>query len=180
MADTETTATEEPQTSPDAAPVAAEVDELGEAGKKALAAERAAAKAAEKRAKAAESELEKVRLEHATAEEKALAAAKAEGRTEAQTAMLAVLVRSEVRAAAGGVLQDPEDAVRLLDLSEFEVGEDGEVNTKAIQAAVRRLATAKPYLAVGAKPTALPGGGATPSQGISMDDLIRTKAGRGH
>ena len=158
---------------------AADGDELGESGKKALAAERAAAKAAEKRAKAAEAELEKVRLENASAEEKALAVARAEGRSEALSTANVRLVRAEVKAAAGGVLQDPEDAVRLLDLAEFEVDDDGEVDTKAITAAVRRLAESKPYLAVGAKPTALPGGGATPSQGISMDDLIRGKA-RGH
>ena len=178
MTDTATTptadeATEEPAAAP------AEDDGLGDAGKKALAAERATAKAAEKRAKAAEAELERVRLENASAEEKAIAAARAEGRTEALATANVRLVRAEVKAAAGGVLQDPEDAVRLLDLSEFGVDDDGEVDTKAITAAVRRLAESKPYLAVGAKPTALPGGGATPSQGFSMDDLIRRKA-RGH
>lgn len=144
---------EAPAEEPTAAP--AEDDGLGDAGKKALAAERAAAKAAEKRAKAAEAE-----------------------RTEALATANVRLVRAEVKAAAGGVLQDPEDAVRLLDLTEFEVNDDGEVDTKAITAAVRRLAESKPYLAVGAKPTALPGGGAMPSNGSSMDDLIR-KAARG-
>lgn len=165
---------EAPAEEPTDAP--AEDDGLGDAGKKALAAERAAAKAAEKRAKAAEAELEKLRLASASAEEKALAAAKAEGRNEALAVSNARLLRAEVKAAAAGVLQDPDDAVRLLDLDEFEVGEDGEVNAKALRAAVQRLAESKPYLAVGAKPTALPGGGATPSQGFSMDDLIRQKA----
>lgn len=146
-------ADEAPAEEPTAAP--ADDDGLGDAGKKALAAERAAAKAAEKRAKAAEAE-----------------------RTEALATANVRLVRAEVKAAAGGVLQDPEDAVRLLDLTEFEVNDDGEVDTKAITAAVRRLAESKPYLAVGAKPTALPGGGAMPSKGSSMDDLIR-KAARG-
>lgn len=179
MADEATPVAEEPTEAPETPQEAADGDELGESGKKALAAERAAAKAAEKRAKAAEAELEKVRLENASAEEKALAAARAEGRSEALSTANVRLVRAEVKAAAGGVLQDPEDAVRLLDLAEFEVDDDGEVDAKAITAAVRRLAESKPYLAVGAKPTALPGGGATPSQGISMDDLIRGKA-RGH
>jgi hypothetical protein len=179
VTDTATTPTadEAPNEEPAAEP--AEDDGLGDAGKKALAAERATAKAAEKRAKAAEAELERVRLENASAEEKAIAAARAEGRTEALATANVRLVRAEVKAAAGGVLQDPEDAVRLLDLAEFGVDDDGEVDTKAITAAVRRLAESKPYLAVGAKPTALPGGGATPSQGFSMDDLIRRKA-RGH
>lgn len=178
MAD-ETAVADDTTEVPEAPQEAADGDELGDAGKKALAAERAAARAAEKRAKTAEAALEKARLENASAEEKALAAARAEGRTEAMSVANVRLVRAEVKAAAGGVLQDPEDAVRLLDLAEFEVDDDGEIDTKAITAAVQRLATAKPYLAVGAKPTALPGGGATPSQGISMDDLIRGKA-RGH
>lgn len=179
MADDATTPVDEPTEAPETPQEAADGDELGESGKKALAAERAAARAAEKRAKTAEAALEKARLENASAEEKALAAARAEGRTEAMSVANVRLVRAEVKAAAGGVLQDPEDAVRLLDLSEFEVDDDGEIDTKAITAAVRRLAESKPYLAVGAKPTALPGGGATPSRGISMDDLIRGKA-RGH
>lgn len=179
MSDTTTDAPadEAPPEEPTAAP--AEDDGLGDAGKKALAAERAAAKAAEKRAKALEAELEKLRLANASAEEKAVAAARAEGRTEALTAANARLVRAEVKAAAAGVLNDPDDAVNLLNLDEFEVDEDGEVDAKAIKAAVQRLADAKPYLAAGAKPAALPGGGATPSQGFSMDDLIRRKAGRG-
>jgi len=170
-------ADEAPAEEPTAAP--ADDDGLGDAGKKALAAERAAAKAAEKRAKAAEAELEKIRLANASDAEKAAAAAKAEGRAEALAVSNARLLRAEVKAAAAGVLNDPDDAVRLLDLDEFEVDEDGEVDAKAIKAAVQRLADAKPYLAVGAKPAALPGGGATPSQGFSMDDLIRRKA-RGH
>lgn len=173
MTDTPTT---DPTPEPAPEPTAEPDDGLGESGKKALAAERAAAKAADKRAKAAEAELEKVKLANASAEEKALAAAKAEGRSEALSTANVRLVRAEVKAAAGGILQDPEDAVRLLDLTEFEVDDDGEVNTKAITVAVSRLAEAKPYLAVGATPTALPGGGATPSRGTSMDDLIRSKA----
>lgn len=136
----------------------------------------------EERAKAnakAAKELEQLRESTASESEKAIAAAKAEGRTEALAVATRRILTAEVKAAAGGVLQDPEDAVRLLDLAEFEVDDDGEIDAKAITAAVRRLAESKPYLAVGAKPTALPGGGATPSQGISMDDLIREKA-RGH
>lgn len=181
MTDVSTTADApaEGASEPDPTPPAAEADDLGDAGKKALAAERKAAREAEKRAKSLEAELEKLRLENASDSEKAIAAAKAEGRTEALTVSNSRILRAEVKAAAAGVLQDPDDAVRLLDLDAFEVGEDGEVDTKAIAAEVAALAKAKPYLAVGAKPTALPGGGATPSQGFSMDDLIRRKA-RGH
>lgn len=125
-----------------------------------------------------EREYKKLQEANQTEAEKAIAAARAEGRTEALSVSNARILRAEVKAAAGGVLQDPNDAVRLLDLDEFEVDEDGEVDAKAIEAAVSRLAKDKPYLAVGAKPSALPGGGATPSTGPTqnMDDVIRAAA----
>jgi len=47
-------------------------------------------------------------------------------------------------------LADPADAVHFLDLSEFEVSEDGEVDSKAIAKAIDRLVKDKPYLASGA------------------------------
>lgn len=56
------------------------------------------------------------------------------------------IVRSEVKAAAGGKLADPQDAVRFLDLTEFEVDEAGDVDTDAIAAAIDDLVKKKPYL----------------------------------
>lgn len=125
-----------------------------------------------------ERDLKKMQEATQSESEKALAAARAEGRTEALSVSNARILRAEVKAAAGGVLQDPNDAVRMLDLDDFEVDEDGEVDAKAIEAAVIRLAKDKPYLAVGAKPSALPGGGAKPSTGQpnNMDDVIRAAA----
>lgn len=55
--------------------------------------------------------------------------------------------KAEVRAAAAGKLTDPADALRYLDLDQFEVGEDGEVDTAAITAAIETLIKTKPYLA---------------------------------
>ncbi|WP_211358991.1 hypothetical protein [Nesterenkonia populi] len=55
--------------------------------------------------------------------------------------------QAEVRAAAAGKLNDPTDALRLLDLSSFEVGDDGAVDGDAIQSAIADLITQKPYLA---------------------------------
>ena len=99
--------------------------------------------------------------------EKAVAAAKAEGRTEALSAVNGRILRAEVKAAAAGKLADPEDACSMLDLDAFKVGDDGNVDTKAIVKAIDDLVKAKPYLASGAKPSALPGGGATPASGAS-------------
>lgn len=126
-----------------------------------------------------ERDFKKLQEQNQTEAEKALEAARAEGRAEANSVANTRLLRAELKAAASGVLQDPDDAVRLLDLDEFEVGDDGEIDTKALRAAVDRLAAAKPYLAAGAKPAPLPGGGATPSRDSSMDDFLRQAARKG-
>lgn len=141
-----------------------------------LARERDRRQAAEqelKRLRKAEQELSKLREANATAEEKALNAARAEGRTEALSVANARVVKAEIKAAASGVLHDPADALAHIDASAFEVDDDGNVDTKAIAAEVQRLVKSKPYLGAGARPSPLPAGGATPSQGPSMDDVIR-------
>lgn len=57
------------------------------------------------------------------------------------------LLRSEVKAAAAGKLNDPMDAVTLLDLSKFELDADGKVDEKTVAKAIEDLVAAKPYLA---------------------------------
>jgi hypothetical protein len=57
------------------------------------------------------------------------------------------ILRTEIRSAAKGVLADPADALTFLDLSGFEVDEDGEVDGDAIAAALSNLVETKPYLA---------------------------------
>lgn len=125
-----------------------------------------------------ERELKKFQEQNQTESEKAIAAAKAEGRTEALSTANARIVKAEIKSAASGVFANPELAVRLIDASQFEVDDDGNPDTKAIAAEVKRLVAAEPYLAAGAKPAPLPGGGATPSTGQSTDDWIRAQAGR--
>lgn len=153
-----------------AAPVA---DDLGDAGKRAIEAERRTARAAEKRAKDLEKRLSEIEAANQTESEKAITAARAEGRTEALSVANTRIVKAEIKAAASGVFANPELAVRLIDAAAFDVDEDGNPDTKAIRAEVQRLVDAEPYLAAGAKPAPLPGGGATPSQGSSMDDALR-------
>lgn len=144
MAD-ESAVVAEPDTQPDPEPVT-DTGDLGDAGKRALEAERKAARAAERRAKDLERRLAEIDRR---------------------------VVAAEVKAAAAGVLQDPDDAVSMLDLDQFGVDDDGNVDLKAIKAEIAALAKAKPYLSVGAKPAPLPAGGATPSSGPSMDDALR-------
>ena len=74
-----------------------------------------------------------------------------EARREAEQAATAKanarILRSEVRAAAAGKLADPKDALRFLDLDQFEVDEDGEVDEDEIADAIEDLVKRKPYLA---------------------------------
>jgi hypothetical protein len=57
------------------------------------------------------------------------------------------ILKAEVRAQAASKLADPQDALRFLDLSEFEVGSDGEVDASQIAKAIDGLIASKPYLA---------------------------------
>lgn len=116
-------------------------EELGDAGKKALermkdklkeerrrriAAERVAA------SKADDDDAAKIRRE---AEEAAVA--KANSR----------IVRAEIRAAAAGKLADPADALAFLSTDDFEVDEDGDVDSEEIADAIDDLLRRKPHLA---------------------------------
>lgn len=121
---------------------------LGDAGKKALDAMKAERKAARDEAATAKAErdalqakLDGKEAEHAAAQE----AQKV--RDEALAAANERILKAEVRAAAAGKLADPQDALRFLDMSEFEVGKDGEVDASLIAKAIDDLVTTKPYLA---------------------------------
>lgn len=151
-------------------------DDLGAGGIAALRAEREARAAAERERDAARQEAEDLRAKHQTAEEKAIADAKKEGATEATLAANRRIVKSEVRAAAGGKLADPKDAEGLLgDLDRFIV--KGEVDEKAISSAIDDLVKTKPYLAANGagKARSLPGGSATQNSGSSFNDTLREK-----
>jgi hypothetical protein len=84
--------------------------------------------------------------------EDAKAADEARTRREAESAALQKanerLIRAEVKAAASGKLANPALAMKLLDLSSFDVDDDGEVDSDAISAAIDDLITKEPYLAV--------------------------------
>jgi hypothetical protein len=89
------------------------------------------------------------------------------------------ILKAEVRAQAASKLADPQDALRFLDLSEFEVGSDGEVDASQIAKAIDGLIASKPYLAAqgGKKFQGSADGGArndtaTPAQ-LTRDDMKR-------
>lgn len=118
-----------------------------------------------------EKQLERVRSEAAE-----------EARIEATAKANRRIIRSEVKAIAGGKLADPEDAIRFIDLDSFEVDDEGDVDGKAIDKAIAQLLKDKPYLAVDAglrkRGDADQGVRGRSGSSTSMNDLIRQKAGR--
>ena len=139
---------------PDPAPGKGDPGQLGDAGKRALEAERAAVKAAKKEAADLRAQLEELEAERMSESDKALEAAKAEGRTEAMAAVNQRLLAAEIRAAAASRV-DPEwvpDVERLLDLDDDVVSDDGTVDTKAIESAIDSMVEQRPALRSGATP----------------------------
>src|SRR5699024_8991195 len=57
------------------------------------------------------------------------------------------ILRSEIKAAGTGRLADPTDAYSFLDLTQFEVDDDGNVDEDEIAEAIDELVKKKPYLA---------------------------------
>lgn len=171
--------TPDPETPPEAppAPAASDDEPLGEPGKAALKAERARAAKAEKELKKLRDEAAAREAEAMSESEKAIAAAKAEGVSEATAAANRRIVRSEVKALAAKKLNDPADAVAMLDLDQFEVDGDGEVDEEAITAALDALVAAKPYLAASPRPGGAgdaDAGARTPPPGAgTLDDQIK-------
>lgn len=123
-------------------------DQLGDPGKRALDTMKGKLRTERERRKALEARLaqqdnadetEKLRREVESA-----ALSKANGR----------IVRAEVKAAAAGKLADPADAYRFLDLDQFEVDDDGNVDADEVAEAIDDLIKSKPYLAATAAPAA--------------------------
>lgn len=142
-ANTEATATEA-----ETAETKPEEAALGDAGKKALDAMKAERKAARDEATAAKAErdalqakLDGKEAEYAAEQEKRLAEQAALAKANDR------IRKSEVKAAAKGVLADPQDAYKFLDLDAFEVDDDGNVDEDAIASALADLVKEKPYLA---------------------------------
>ena len=122
---------------------------LGDAGKKALDAMKADRNKARDELKTLRTEFEAFKAKAEGKEAEHAAAQEAQRvKDEALAAANGRILSAEVRARAAGKLADPQDALRFIDLSEFEVGSDGEVDGDAIAAAITDLIKTKPYLAV--------------------------------
>lgn len=121
---------------------------LGDPGKKALDSMKAAKRDAEQKARDAEARLAEA-LAKIDGKEKEHAAE--QERRKVEDAALAKanerILKAEIRATAAGKLADPADALLYLNLTDFEVGDDGEVDSTALKAAIDDLVKSKPYLA---------------------------------
>lgn len=149
--DESTTSTEANQIDASATDASDTDSQLGDAGKKALEAERAARKLADKAARASAAELATLKAELALKDkpesEQELARVRAEAKAESDAAANKRILRSELKAAAKGKLADPSDAGLYIDLDEFTVGDDGEVDSSVLDAAIADLIESKPHLA---------------------------------
>lgn len=146
--DTETVEATETVVTADEAEDTTGAESLGDAGKKALDSMKAKWREADRIAKASASEFAAYK---ATAEgreaEHQTDQANQKVRDDALSAANQRILKAEVRAAAATKLNDPADALRFLDLSSFEVGEDGEIDAATIASAIDDLVASKPYLA---------------------------------
>lgn len=116
-------------------------EELGDKGKQALDRMKARLKAEKAARLALEARLNETAAtddaERIQREADAKAAAKANAR----------ILSAEVRAAAAGKLSDPSDALTFIDLTQFDVDDDGSVDQDEIAEAIADLVRRKPYLA---------------------------------
>ncbi|THA31786.1 hypothetical protein E6R18_15760 [Streptomyces sp. A1277] len=133
---------EEPDEEPDGEePDPDGTDELGDKGKRALASMKGKWRTERDKRKALEDQ-----LAAAAADDEAATA-----RREAEQAALSKanqrIIRAEVKAAAKGVLADPADAYKFLDLDQFEVDENGDLDSEEVTEAINELIKTKPYLA---------------------------------
>lgn len=110
-----------------------------------------------------------------TEQERAVAEAEHRGKTAAQTAASGRLARAEFKAAAAGKIEkDALDGfLEYADLTKF-VGDDGEPDTKAIEAVVKKLGGTE-------RATDFDGGARkSATKTTDMNQLIRQKAGLGN
>ena len=121
-------------------------EQLGDPGKKALDTMKGKLKAERERRRSLEAQLAE-RDKPADGDQPDPEALVRQAEAQAMARVNERLVKAEVRAAAAGKLADPADAHRFLDLSQFEVDADGNVDADEVAEAIEDLLRSKPYLA---------------------------------
>ena len=116
-------------------------------------------------------------LEAASKTEAQRLAERADAADQRVAALTQRAVKAEVKALAADRFADPSDAAAFLDLSAY-VGDDGEVDTGAIEKDLAELLKAKPHLGKAPAAPSFDGGARTPAaKPTTMTDLIRQQAG---
>lgn len=131
-----------------------------------------------------EAELNSLQQARSDDVESAVARAREEARRDAYAEAVSAgnrrLVEGEILAAAAGArFTDPADAVRMLNIDDFPVSDDGSVDRSNVKAAVENLVKSKPYLTGmrdgqfgSRRPPQLAQGGSS----AEMNDWIRSQA----
>lgn len=175
---TETTVEEQTETESESTEEEAVKPDPDAGAKKALVTERTARKAAEAALKALQQQLAD---KDKPAEEQAIAERIRVATEEATSKANERIVRAEVKAAATGKLKSPALALKLINVSEIEVGDDGEVDSDAVNQAIADLLEQNPELAAdgskfgGSADQGAKGKSSKPAQ-LSRADVERMKA----
>ncbi|MDT0305071.1 hypothetical protein [Streptomonospora wellingtoniae] len=152
-----------------------DANQLGDAGKKALDAQKKKWKEEREKRQAAEAELEKLRngasKEGGEGGEDDPETIRRKAQAEVMGKANERIVSAEVRAAAAGKLADPADAARFIDLTQFEVNDSGDVDKEEIGEAIEDLLRTKPYLAAGANKRFQGGGDGGQGRGSKQPSL---------
>ena len=168
-------------------------EQLGEAGKKALQAEREArkaeaakTKAETERANTLQAELDRLKQAGETGDqkaqreaEKAIQTAREEAAAEARAEGARDRVKDKIEVAAAGKFTDPGDALLNLEKQVDDFIKDGKPDTDAIAKAVEKLLTDKPHLAASTKtPVPSPGRVGIGTGSTSASDAVQPGLGR--
>lgn len=152
---------------------------LGPAGEKALAEWKQRAKAAEQLAKDQSAQLQEFEDAQKTEAQKLAERAEAAEQRAAKATQQAVA--SHIRAAATGLLADPQDAVDALRGGEF-LGADGEIDGDSVKAALDALLERKPHWKADQgprNPRPDPSQGPRPGGTVGVEDQIREAQSKG-
>lgn len=147
-------------------------DKLGDAGKQAIDRMKAERNEATKQLKALQKELDQFRQASMTENEKQMAEAKKQGYAEASSEYGTRFARASFDALAARRNPDvnTDEIVEFVDMRRF-LDEDGDVNRKALQAAVDRLVPERP-----SGPPSQDGGPRATSKATDMNSIIRAQA----
>ncbi len=100
-------------------------------------------------------------------------AIRAEAEKAANAKVAERIIRTELRAASTGKLADPNDVIKFLDLSQFALDAEGNVDEEEIGWAIDDLVKRKPYLAAQSQPTQSPSFDGGPRKESRPDQLSR-------